>query len=112
LEIVFANPVAYLSFYDIDSDGTTGTVFFVGGGSENFVIDGTATGGASAEFFGIYRNSSPPITRVRLDASGSPTWGIDEIAFGLNAVPEPSTVVLLSAGMLLIGVAGYRRIRA
>jgi hypothetical protein len=122
LELDFsANPVDYVSFQDIDHHGITGLVFFEGGGFTELFIEETGGFGDSAEFFGIYRNDMPKITRVLFDASGAPPWGVDTIQYGIDSpgeiffdfcctrdigdlaiasVPEPSTLTLLGAALL------------
>jgi hypothetical protein len=42
--------------------------------------------------------------------SGADTWGMDQIEFGeLTAVPEPSTVILIGAGLVCLAVRRRRR---
>jgi hypothetical protein len=111
LELDFsANPVDYLAFFDIDQAGVAGILTFVGGATVNFTMDVTDGSGNSAEFYGLFRNDMPQITRVQLDASGDGLWGIDNIEYGgFSAVPEPSSFALLGAGAL--GLVGYVRRR-
>lgn len=107
-----SNPVDYVAFQDIDQAGTSIRVTFVGGSIAMLAIETTGVSGDSAEFFGIYRNDFPKITKVELDASGDGQWGIDTIEYGTKpseAVPEPTTMLLLGFG--LIGLAGVRRFR-
>ena len=99
LELDFsARPVDYISFYDIDHAGTGVLVTFVSGGTASTSFETTDTAGNSAEFFGLYRNDQPRITRVRLDASGDSQWGIDNLRYGI--VPEPASMGLLAVGAL------------
>lgn len=77
-----ASPVDYLAFQDIDTAGSVVKVTFVGGSTVSINIETTGTSGASAEFLGLYRNDQPRITKVEIDASGSPPWGIDNIEYG------------------------------
>jgi hypothetical protein len=67
-------------------DGTTGIVTFVGGGTAAISLDSTGLSGDTAEFFGIFRNDMPQITRIQLDASGDGSWAIDMIEYGLIPV--------------------------
>ncbi len=83
LELDFtARPVDYVSFFDIDTAGTLVTIHFDDLSTETFSLETTASGGASAEFCGIYRNDQLRIRRVTLDASGDGEWGIDDIRYG------------------------------
>lgn len=107
LELIFATPVDYLAFRDIDQAGTIGIVTFVGGDTASISFETTNTGGDSAEFFGIYRNDKPRITKVQLDASGGGGWGLDNIEYGRTPVPIPGAVWLLGSGLL--GLIGLRR---
>jgi hypothetical protein len=104
------NPVDYVGFLDIDQAGTTGSVYFEGGGSAPISFETTAVGGNSAEFFGIFRNDQPRIVRVELDASGDGLWGVDNIEYGqLAQIPEPSVVLLLGLGLASMGLLRARR---
>jgi hypothetical protein len=97
-----ANPVDYIGFYDIDVKGCAVTVYL----TDNSVInlpsdDATGTSDNTAEFYGIFRNDMPRITKVTLNAVyGDSEWGIDNISYG--AIPEPATCVMLAAGVLYL----------
>ncbi len=112
LELDFsARPVDYVAFRDIDQAGTTVVVTFVGGSTVKSSFETTATSGNSAEFYGIFRNDQPRIVKVQLDASGDGEWGIDNIEYGVKAVPrvpEPFTMILLGTGLAGLGVMRRR----
>jgi hypothetical protein len=102
LELDFAaNPVDYIGGLDIDQNGMTVIVTFVGGATTTFTLETTAGLGDSAEFFGIYRNDLPRITRIQFDASVDGTWGLDNLEYG--RVSEPASVALLGLGLAAIG---------
>jgi PEP-CTERM motif-containing protein len=103
-----ANPVDYFGFFDIDQAGTTGIVTFEGGATAMIGFETTEGAGDSAEFFGIFRNDMPRIIRVQLDASGDGRWGVDNLQYGVAAVPEPATVSLMGIG-LAVATAIARR---
>ncbi len=106
LELDFSlSPVDYVGVLDIDHSGTTVVVTFLGGTTQNFLLDTTGASQDSAEFAGFYRNDQPRITLVQFDASGDGQWGIDNIEYGI--IPEPSRVVLLM--IALGGIAARRR---
>lgn len=110
LELDFsASPVDYIAFQDIDHTGTTGIVTFVGGATA--AIDSFEVAGI-AEFYGIFRNDMPRITRLQMDASGDGRWGIDNIEYGNSQeVPEPSALVMLGIGACVAGLGSARRRR-
>jgi PEP-CTERM motif len=110
-----ARPIDYLGFLDIDQAGTTGIITFVGGATANFSFGTTPSDGDSAQFYGIFDNNLPQITKIQFDASGDGIWGIDNIEFGANAavVPEPSSLVLFGiGGAIALAVAQVRRKRS
>jgi len=103
-------PVSYVGFLDIDHSGTNGILELVGGAEVAFRLEPTGASGNTAEFFGIWRNDMPRITRVWLDASGDGRWGLDNIEYGGLAkapvIPEPSFlaggVTALFAAVLML----------
>jgi hypothetical protein len=105
-----ASPVDYVAAFDIDQAGTVGIVTFVGGATANFTLETTGNGANTAEFFGLFRNDRPQITRVQFDASGDGLWGLDNIQYGPAAVPEPASLAMLGSGALgLLAYRGWRR---
>ncbi|MBX3380023.1 MAG: hypothetical protein KF805_07995 [Phycisphaeraceae bacterium] len=80
LELSWPEPgVDGVGFADIDHTGTNIFVDFSGGGTAQFSIETTGSGGRIGEFVGIWRNDMPRIIRLRMDSSGDGTWGIDDI---------------------------------
>lgn len=95
LELDFrANPVDYVSFRDIDHTGTSVIVHFTDGTTANTSFETTTGSGDNAEFFGIYRNDMPRITRVQLNATGDGEWGIDNIMYGIKGYSINGTLQL------------------
>jgi hypothetical protein len=101
-----------------DSDGIEGVVFNPGVG-DTFEGTDTYTGSADLIDFGLAFNvGSDGILRLEFyedydDFNGvDGTWNFGSITFGIEpevvAVPEPSTALLLGAGIMLIGY-GRRR---
>lgn len=108
LELDFSvRPVDYVSFQDIDHTGTNVIVHFLGGGTASTSFETTGATGNTAEFFGIFRNDMPLITRIQLDATGDGRWGIDNIRYGL--VPEPSGILALLTGIGALGMIVRRK---
>jgi hypothetical protein len=111
LQLDFPNPVDYLGFLGIDHFNGTAIVTFVGGGTSTVSFSITAGSGNSAQFYGIYRNDQPAITRFQIGnfAGGDGTWGIDNVEFGTVA-PEPSTIhLIVLAGIALLLICNARR---
>jgi hypothetical protein len=116
-----ANSPSWLSELGLaftDSDGVEGVVFNPG---FDDTFDGTATYSGSADLidFGLSFNvGSDGILRLEFyedfdDFAGADgIWNFGSITFGIDpepaAVPEPSTALLLGAGVMLIGF-GRRR---
>ena len=113
LEIDFSsNPVDYFGFRDIDSSSTSIIVTFVGGSTDTFLLETTGAGGDSAEFVGIFRNDQPQITRIQFDAAGDASWGIDNLEYGVTAVPLPAAVWLFGSGLLgLVGLSKRSKLK-
>jgi hypothetical protein len=83
------------------------TVTFDDGTSQTLNLPINVNGGAS--YFGFTDTSafsSVTITNLSNDA-----WGIDNVSYNYNAVPEPSTWAMLLAGFAGLGFAGYRSSR-
>lgn len=86
LELSWPEPgVDGIGFADIDHTGTTINVDFSGGGSSQFSIETTGSGGRIGEFVGIWRNDMPRIVRLRMDSSGDGIWGVDDIQWITSA---------------------------
>jgi hypothetical protein len=101
-----------------DSDGIEGVVFNPGFG-DDFEGTDTYTGSADLVDFGLdFKVGSDGILRLEFyedfdDFSGTDgIWNFGTITFGIEpevvAVPEPSTMLLLGAGIMMLGY-GRRR---
>jgi len=78
-----ANPVAYVSFVEIDTLGATYTITL--DDDESIVVKGetTASSGESAEFVGFYSDDNRKITQITMTSEvGDNEWGIDSLLFG------------------------------
>ena len=108
LELDFsASTVDYFGARDIDQFGSSVQVLLEDGTVQNFTLETTGVSTDSAEFFGFHTNGGPRIQRIRIDAAGDGTWGIDNLEYG--RVPEPATLAL--AGLALAGLVASRRRR-
>ena len=98
-----AAPIDYLAFRDIDHTGTQVVVTFVGCSTTTTSFEGTAVRNDSAEFFGLFRNDMPRITRIEMDAGGDGAWAIDNLEYGVSTVPLPGAAWLFGGafGVLL-----------
>ena len=105
LELVFQTPALYIGLYDIDQAGATVKLTYTDGSTQNFSLDTTGGSGNTAEFFGFVAEGGLNITKVQMDASGDGGWGIDNLEYGVEAVPEPATLSVLA----LAGLAALRR---
>jgi hypothetical protein len=106
--ISFATPADYIGGFDIDMPGCILRATFADNTTAQITLDATATSGNTAEFWGIWRNDAPGITRVEFLGTngGDGEWGLDNLEYGL--VPEPGTLLALAAGL---GAAAFRRRR-
>jgi hypothetical protein len=87
-------------------------VTFMDGTQQTLHVPVNVNGGAS--YFGFTDTTSfSSLTLYAVDTNnGTDAWGIDNVSYGMAAaVPEPSNVALMLAGMMALGVAGRRRSR-
>jgi hypothetical protein len=119
--LVFSSPVAGVGFYVTDiSDGGTAPdqisiiATLVGGGTQTFTTTVT-TGNSNANvlFFGVV-STAPSALFSQVEILNTFTTegdvhGIDDVTVGSTAVPEPSSVLLLSLGLL--GASGAHALR-
>ena len=84
------------------------TITFFDGTSQTLTLPINTSGGAS--YFGF--THSVAFTQLTIDAgpgvSGTDAWGVDNVSF-TSAVPEPTSVALMVAGLALVGGVARRR---
>lgn len=108
LQLDFAGGVDYVGGLDIDHTGTGIIVTYSDSSTSTHTLEGTGVSGDSAEFWGFYRNDQPKIVRLQMNAAGDGEWGIDNIEFGPEPVPEPATMALVG---FALGAVVRRRSR-
>jgi len=116
--ITFASAVRGFGLYITDAEYAASTipglrVNFVGGGYVAMSImpaPNSSTPSGSLWFVG-YASTSTNIASVALDRYGGSgdRVGIDTLTVGLDAVPEPATIVALAAGALSLAARRRRR---
>ncbi len=125
--LIVAGPNVYLPTSTLASNGTTDIIITFPGGitavgmdfnlaggfepriinfttstSETFSMISRGTLPFTVQFFGV--TSSAPITSIRITSNNpTSTLVLDNVSFGQSAIPEPTTILLLSSG--LAGVA-------
>ena len=105
LNLMFSgsSAVGFDLFSQFSNSTITVSVFGAGDVLLNSFNIAATTGGV---FFGVI-NDAGLITRINLFSLTDQAEGVDNIAFGQQAVPEPASLALLGAGLL--GVARARR---
>lgn len=110
IALTFATPVMYAGGFDIDKPGSTIKITLSDDSNYSFSHDSTTSSGNSAEFWGV-RSLVPTlgITKVELigTTGGDTEWGLDNLEFGGEPVPEPATMAALALG--LVAVAKRRK---
>jgi len=108
----FTAPVMYAGGFDIDKPGSTIKATLSDNSSFTFSHDTTGSSGNSAEFW-AFRSLAPTlgITKIELIATsgGDGEWGLDNLEFGGEPVPEPATMAALALGL---GAVAKRRKRS
>jgi hypothetical protein len=104
--IFFPNYVDYLGFYTFDTDRpVTYFLQFTNGAIES--IGGKETDEDLYRFVGFVNNHpTEHIAKFWVVAESGSRYGIDELEWGRNVVPEPGTVLLVGAG--LVGLFVHR----
>lgn len=104
----FATPLSDVGFTVIDRTAgngdraVTATATYLFGGSQ--VITATITAGGDDTFFGFTAPAGNPITSLVLSAGTENYFAIDDLAFVVSDIPEPSAVslgALAAAGFLV-----------
>jgi len=95
-----------VSFSALDAHGVS-----LGGIGPVTLGDGNAAGGTAEDrFFGV--TNSDGISQITISMSNSTDWEVDHLQYGLQAaVPEPSALILLAAGLAGVLALVLRRSR-
>jgi len=99
--LIFSMPIIEFGLFMIDLDSAVGSVSINGIG---YSIAATGSGGS--QYFGIIEDT--PFTSVILNGGSEDShWSMDDLAFAV--VPEPSTFLLTSLGLIGFALANRRR---
>lgn len=109
ITLTFSTPVDYIGGFEIDNPGSTLRVTLTDSSTATINLESTAVGGDSAEFWGVFRNDMPAITMAEFlnTNGGDGEWGLDNLEYGV--VPEPGTIAVMGAGLLLLARRRIRR---
>jgi hypothetical protein len=113
--LTFSSPQAAFGFYGTDIGDFSGQLTIsLDGGAPMIVPHGVAIANGSALFWGIIDTASPFTTVSFSNTGGSgDAFGFDDFTIGrreqVAAIPEPATMLLLSAGIGGLAVIRRRR---
>jgi hypothetical protein len=93
----------YAAGYDIDQSTATIRVVLEDTTFQEYVLDSTASGGNSAEFWGVVAGAGEKIDRVEFrTVGGSAGWGLDSLEYNQIPVPEPASMAVMAVGLLAV----------
>jgi hypothetical protein len=93
-----------MDVFSISSSSITISVFAPGG---SLLGSYPVSASSSPTFFGVISDSGP-IGRLNLSSGSGAAEGVDDVAFGSTAIPEPTTFVLLRVGLAALGLVRRR----